>query len=85
MQDRIIVVSFVPGMVHSFAQVAKIRKMQWKGKDHQEVPNYISLLNLLTVCNLLKTFVVISYAKTNVTFLGCRKCYISDRHSSESD
>jgi hypothetical protein len=34
---HLILENYVPGMALSFAQVAKRKKKQWKGKDHQEV------------------------------------------------
>lgn len=34
---HLILENYVPGMALSFAQVAKRKKKQWKGKDHQEI------------------------------------------------
>lgn len=34
---HLIMENYIPGMALSFAQVAKRKKKQWKGKDHQEI------------------------------------------------
>ena len=56
MLERLIAESFVHGMVHSFVQVAKRRKTQWKGNE----VTYLLILESFECVDLLQKLILVT-------------------------